>query len=958
MRDFRGAGRDSKGRLFVFGLALASFCTALLISGCAGLIQSASPGNNGGGSLSISNVTTSNATPASIVVNWQTSSPATSQVEYGPTTNYGSLTAVDTAMVTNHQVSVANLKPGTTYHCRVHSTDASNQTAISGDFSCTTPADTTPPAVSITSPAANSTVSGTINVTANASDNVAVANVQFKVDGANTGSPILSAPYTYALNTKTLSDGSHVLTAVATDTSGNSATSSGVSVTVSNAIPGPTISSLSPVTGVVGTSVTIAGANFGATQGTSTVKFNGTTATPTSWSATSIMAAVPAGATTGNVVVTVGGMASNGVSFTVTTAAPSIASLSPVTGIVGAAVTITGTNFGATQGSSTLKFNGTAATPTSWSATSIVAAVPAGATTGNVVVTVGGVASNGVSFTVTTPAPTILSLSPTSGAVGASVTITGANFGATQGSSTVTFNGTAATPTGWSATSIVAPVPSGATTGNVVVTVGVVASNGVSFTVSTGSGTGATGPLRALAGNPYYFTDGSGKAILLTGSQTWDDFQDLGNAGTPPVFDFNAYVTFLKSHGQNATILWRKDLPTYCGWGAGGTWQVAQFPWLRTGGSTGTQVASDGLPAFDLTQFDPAYFSRLRARVIQLQQNGIYAIVELFDGLGLTNNRCSNDGYPFTGGNNVNGVDDGGGTNSMTMTSTNAITGFQDAFVQHVIDTLNDQPNVLWEISEEAPDNSTWWQGHMISLIHTYEAGKPFQHPVGFPSLNVSGASDSTLYNSNADWVAPMATVSPTSSCGSGTPACKVNINDSDHSFYYPNFLDSSGNVQNQTVRNYVWENFANGSQVLFMDPYEIYWTAGSRNLCPSPLGGICSGPDTKYDNFRDNLGYTLNYANRMDLAKMTPHSGLTNTGFCLAQTPATGAEYLVYAPNGGNITLNLSNTTRLMNVEWFNPATGTASSGGTVTGGSTLTFTPPFSSDAVLYVVDAAGHN
>ena len=51
------------------------------------------------------------------------------------------------------------------------------------------------------------------------------------------------------------------------------------------------------------------------------------------------------------------------------------------------------------------------------------------------------------------------------------MTIAGTNFGATQGTSTVTFNGTAGTPTSWSGTSIVVPVPSGATTGNVVVTV-------------------------------------------------------------------------------------------------------------------------------------------------------------------------------------------------------------------------------------------------------------------------------------------------------------------------------------------------------------------------------------------------------------------------------------------------------------------------------------------------------
>ncbi len=59
--------------------------------------------------------------------------------------------------------------------------------------------------------------------------------------------------------------------------------------------------------------------------------------------------------------------------------------------------------------------------------------------------------------------PAIISLSPTSGPVGASLTIAGTSFGTTQGGSTIAFNGTAATPTSWSATRIVVPVPSGAT---------------------------------------------------------------------------------------------------------------------------------------------------------------------------------------------------------------------------------------------------------------------------------------------------------------------------------------------------------------------------------------------------------------------------------------------------------------------------------------------------------------
>ncbi|HWW00455.1 MAG TPA: hypothetical protein VNZ64_12215, partial [Candidatus Acidoferrum sp.] len=325
-----------------------------------------------------------------------------------------------------------------------------------------------------------------------------------------------------------------------------------------------------------------------------------------------------------------------------------------------------------------------------------------------------------------------------------------------------------------------------------------------------------TSPLRALPANPHYFTDAGGKAILLTGSQTWNSFQDTDQSSNPAPNDFTAYVNFLKAHNQNCTILWKKDLPTYCNWGAGGTWHMTPHPWLRTGGASGTQMASDGKPAFDFTQLNQAYFDRLRARAIELQTNGIYAIVQFFDGLGLTANRCSNDGYPFTAGNNVNSVSDGGGTSSMTMSGTNAITAIQDAYVRKVIDTLNDLPNVLWEISEEAPDDSTWWQNHMIDLIHIYESGKAVQHPVGYPTLNVSGPNDTALYNSAADWVAPAARISPTSNCGSGTPACKVNINDSDHS-YFGMWNDSA-----QVNRNYLWENFANGNQVLFMDPYLI----------------------------------------------------------------------------------------------------------------------------------------
>jgi Bacterial Ig domain/Right handed beta helix region/Protein of unknown function (DUF1565) len=97
--------------------------------------------------------------------------------------------------------------------------------------------DTTPPTVSITAPAAGVKVSGsTVALSANASDNVAVASVQFKLDGANLGSALTASPYTMTWDSTAVADGSHTLTAVATDTSSNRTTSAALTFSVSNAV--------------------------------------------------------------------------------------------------------------------------------------------------------------------------------------------------------------------------------------------------------------------------------------------------------------------------------------------------------------------------------------------------------------------------------------------------------------------------------------------------------------------------------------------------------------------------------------------------------------------------------------------------------------------------------------------------------------------------------------------------
>ena len=479
---------------------------------------------------------------------------------------------------------------------------------------------------------------------------------------------------------------------------------------------------------------------------------------------------------------------------------------------------------------------------------------------------------------------------------------------------------------------------------------------GVFFASQIALAAQVAGPLTASR-NPNYFQDANGAILILNGSQTWNTLQDWGSNGTVEKLDFDAYVKFLSAHGLNFTLLWTTELPKFCGLplfeGSAPDLTVAPLPWRRTGPGK----ATDGGLKFDLTKFNQSFFDRLRSRAEALDNAGIFVGVYLFTGEWLNVYRCSGDGYPFTAANNINGIDDGyttgrQGFGSITMTAPDAITAVQDAYVEKVIDTLNDLPNVLWIASEEAPNNSTWWNNHQIAHIRAYESRKAHAHPIGYAAL--VGSSDSILYNSDADWVAPQARISPYKSCGIGKPACKVNVNDSDHSYW------EIWNDTPQQARNYAWENFMTGNQVLFMDPYVVYYPRQKRNLCVSPTNDICSGPDTRYDNLRDNLGYILRYSRRLNLAAVTPRGSLSSTGYCLAQTPPIGAEYLIYSPSGGSFTVDLSAMppSRDLAVEWFNPLTGATMTGKPIaSGSSSQLFVSPFNQDAVLYLVDTTGH-
>ena len=436
-------------------------------------------------------------------------------------------------------------------------------------------------------------------------------------------------------------------------------------------------------------------------------------------------------------------------------------------------------------------------------------------------------------------------------------------------------------------------------------------------------------PLAVHPDNPRYLTDGSGKAIYLTGSHTWNNLQ---NNEVYPEVDFDGYLDFLQKYNHNFIRMWAWEQAAWDPWAADMI-SVTPSPYLRTGPGD----ALDGKPKFDLSKFNPEYFDLLRANVVAAQERGIYVSVMLFQGWSVSDKgEVGNpwQGHPFNGANNINGINgdlnnNSKGTEIHTLGVPKEITSLQEAYVKKAIDTVNDLNNVLWEIGNEFHGGSVEWSYHIINFIHEYESGKPKQHPVG---LTGAAVKNDALFASPADWISPTGADgykdNPPAADGS-----KVIISDVDH-------------VWPKEYQKWVWKSFTRGLNTAFMDLYDA-----------KTIGDKVVERDLKWtgdwlretEAVRVDMGHTLRYAEKMNLVGMTPQNELASTGYCLAER---GSEYLIYQPESGSFTVNLEGfADKVFSLEWFRPETGDTIPGESVEGGSTITLEPPFDGMAVLYL-------
>ena len=451
----------------------------------------------------------------------------------------------------------------------------------------------------------------------------------------------------------------------------------------------------------------------------------------------------------------------------------------------------------------------------------------------------------------------------------------------------------------------------------------------------------AAGPLKVHPDNPRYFTDGGGRAVYLTGSHTWLSLQDVvdveGNADYSrlPPFNYDEFLSFLERYNHNFFRLWAWESTSWV-LPDSTVVRLDPLPFARTGPG----IARDGRPKFDPGKLNQAYFDRMRERVIAAGDRGIYVGVMLFQGFSVSRKNPKRkstpwDNHPLHKDNNTLGINgdangDGEGYEVHTLGDP-AIIKLQEAYVRKVIDTVGDLDNVIYEISNESHGKSTRWHYHLIDLIHAYEKSKPKQHLVWMsfqPDGMVGSGNLQNLYKSPAEIISPNRhAVNRDDRYRNDPPAAdgsKVIIADTDH------LWGIGGNA------SWVWKSFTRGLHPIFMDPYK-----NSPHHHAAELGA-------KWDPTRRSMGHTLRFAEKMNLAAMTPQNDLASTQYCLANP---GHEYLVYLPDGGKVSVDLTAASGSLSAEWFDPNTSKTTEGDNTLGGARRDFSAPLAGDAVLYL-------
>jgi hypothetical protein len=333
------------------------------------------------------------------------------------------------------------------------------------------------------------------------------------------------------------------------------------------------------------------------------------------------------------------------------------------------------------------------------------------------------------------------------------------------------------------------------------------------------------------------------------------------------------------------------------------------YPWERTGPGTDNV----GGLKFDLDRFNETFFSRMQTITDYAANQDVILLVLLWDEIPIESRPSRWPRHPFNPNNNINnlglpndmGSDGDSRLDNFYDLSNTELKNYQDAFVNKVLDTIGNRPNVILGISNEYTGPQDWHQ-HQQDLVDSWE-------------------------QNNAEVVL--------------TNEMRWGGFDPD----YTNIISRSAGAQGSSGNWRVDRPVVNYR----MSPK---WH-DELDLARKEAWNILVDLPTQHNDAaslaaRAQINDLRNFVNTLPINEMKP----SNT---FNPDPVSGGDarikeydtYVVYLINGGSTTIDLTGTANQFQADWYNPRIGTYTSGGTVSGGGSRSFTSPITDDSVLLV-------
>jgi len=445
-----------------------------------------------------------------------------------------------------------------------------------------------------------------------------------------------------------------------------------------------------------------------------------------------------------------------------------------------------------------------------------------------------------------------------------------------------------------------------------------------------------------VGSNPHWL-EFRGRPILPIGDSVTQGWMEGGVN-----FDQRAYLDALSARGINVVLLWsyiatsaetQRDDPRI-GYEAPEIW-----PWK----------GSPDEKKFDLTAFNPAYFERLCEFVQYADSRNIVVVITVQDGWPKTRFAC----HPFNAAMGNGPLTDrrqfveladyneempARYNPDWTWQQKNQY--FQERFADHLTAELKNCSNVIFEMFNEGE----WYQPAQRRL-HEEHFLRFFRKRTTAPLVTNADHIRSRDFGPRQDPAVDIVSLHGKPWTGhfarfekefKAEPARVVFESEPVPSFGAPDAPPEEV-VSLDTLRAAVWERVLSGAGWVAQNDASFGWDPKSATA------GLANLRDQAYDQ----IGHAARFFNQtgIEFWKMKPDSKLASTGICLAET---GRAYVVYAPNGGQISVDLSAVAGPMNVQWIDPRTGAAAADKPVQGGAKGFFQSPGPDDWVLYLRQA----